>query len=95
MTKIFNIQKNNHKEKDSQPDYRLSFKIEDTFVEGGACWKKQDKNGNTYISCKLGDSYKDHTDESKSRKGYHIEEDASKKPVDSPFEPQNDDISDF
>jgi uncharacterized protein (DUF736 family) len=73
--KFFNLSKVN-KIKDTQPDYRISFKTEDTFVEGGACWKKQDKNGQTFLSCKLGDEYIDHTDSKKSRKGYHIEVDS-------------------
>jgi uncharacterized protein (DUF736 family) len=75
--KFFNLQKNN-KKSEGQPDYRISMRNEDTFFEGGACWIKKDKNGNTFLSCKLGDAWKDHTDESKSRKGFHIEED---KPV--------------
>jgi len=75
--KIFNLMKNTKKTADNQPDYRISFKADDTFVEGGACWKKQDKNGNTYLSCKLSDEYKDHTDSTKSRRGWHIETDNS------------------
>lgn len=72
MIKFFDLHKNK-KEKDNQPDYKISFKTNDTFVEGGACWKKQDKNGNTYLSCKLGDAYKE-------RKGYNIAEDSSTSP---------------
>lgn len=75
MNKIFNLQKNKYKKTEGQPDYRISFKTEDSFVEGGACWIKKDKSGNTYLSCKLGDVYVDHTDMTKTRKGWHIEED--------------------
>ncbi len=76
--------KNTKKETDTQPDYRISFKDGDTFYEGGAGWKKQDKNGNTYISCKLSDIWKDHTDETKTRKGWHIAEDTPAKPQNAP-----------
>ncbi len=72
--KFFNLQKNN-KKSDTQPDYRISFKTADTFIEGGACWIKKDKKGNNFLSCKLADAWKDHTDESKSRKGWHFEVD--------------------
>lgn len=82
MYKIFNLQKNKYKKADTQPDYRISFKTEDAFVEGGACWIKKDKGGNTYLSCKLGDAYRDFTDETKTRKGWHIEEDTKIKTED-------------
>lgn len=74
LIKFFNLQKNT-KKADNQPDYRISFKTGDTFVEGGACWIKKDKSGNNFLSCKLGNTYKDHTDDSKSRKGWHLVED--------------------
>lgn len=70
--KFFALQKANKKGA-TQPDYRISFKTKDTYVEGGACWIKKDKKGNSFLSCKLGDAYKDHTDPKKSRQGYHIE----------------------
>ncbi len=73
-TKFFNIQKAK-KEKDTQPDYKISFKTEDTFVEAGACWKKTDKAGNTFLSCKFGDAWMDGSNGAKNRKGYHIEQD--------------------
>jgi len=77
--KLFNLQKNTQKKDDKQPDYRISFKEKDTFIEGGACWKKQDKNGNTYLSCKLSDEWKDHTDATKFRRGWHLEADNGSK----------------
>jgi len=76
--KFFDLHKNTRKEKDTHPDYNLSFKSEDSFVNGGACWKKQDKNGNTYLSCKFGEAYQD-------RKGYHIAEDGSTKHATDPL----------
>jgi len=86
--KIFNLQKNTLKEQDKHPDYHISFKTDDnTFVQGGACWKKQDKNGATYLFCKLSDKYVDHTDSTKTRRGWHIEPDEE---VKSPVDEQND-----
>ena len=41
--------------------------------------KKQDKNGNTYLSCKLSDEWKDHTDATKFRRGWHLEADNGSK----------------
>ena len=76
--KDFYLKKNIYKKSDTQPDYRISGRDGDTFYEVGGAWIKKDKAGNTFLSCKLGDAWKDHTDETKTRKGWHIEED---KPV--------------
>lgn len=47
----FSIFPNSYKEEGSkQPDYKVSVKEGDNFVEWGACWKKQGKNG-AYLSC--------------------------------------------
>lgn len=93
--KFFNIQKNTTKKSDNQPDYRISFREGDTFFEGGACWKKKDKNGNTFLSCKLSDRYLDHTDSSKNRKGWHLEEDKAEKPQPQAQTAPVDDLNDF
>lgn len=77
--KFFNLQKNN-KKSDNQPDYRISFKTKDTFIEGGACWIKKDKSGNTFLSCKLSDLYTDQSGVKASREGWHIAQDASQTP---------------
>ena len=58
--KMFNIFKNTKKTKEGQPDYRMNVKIGDNYVECGAGWIKDSKNGK-YISCKLNDVYVDHT----------------------------------
>jgi uncharacterized protein (DUF736 family) len=58
----------NDKKNDKEPDYRLSAKIGESFVEIGAGWIKDGKNGNKFISCQFSKPFKD-------RKGYHIEED--------------------
>lgn len=46
----FTIFKNNFKEKETQPDYKINTKEGDEWVEWGACWKKQGSNGQ-YLSC--------------------------------------------
>ena len=75
MNKNFTLSKNKFKKTESQPDYRISMKTNDTFVNLGGAWIKKDKLGNTFLSCKLGDSWTDHTDTSKTRKGWNICED--------------------
>lgn len=52
----FQIFRNKYKKDGStQPDYKISFKNEQTgqYEEIGAGWKKEMKNGEAYISCKL------------------------------------------
>ncbi len=64
--------KNSFKKTDNQPDYKISFKDGESFVDAGGCWIKKTKTGNSYLSCKLGDIFVDHTDSTKSRDGFHI-----------------------
>lgn len=52
----FQIFKNKYKKADNQPDYKISAKIDDKYVEIGAGWKKEMKNGEVYISCKLSEN---------------------------------------
>jgi uncharacterized protein (DUF736 family) len=48
---MISIFKNTKKvEGSKQPDYRITFKNGDKFVDGGALWVKQDKNGNNYLA---------------------------------------------
>lgn len=49
------------------PDYRISIKVGDEFIDAGACWIKDSKNGK-YMSCKLNDPFLD------KRKGFEIVE---------------------
>lgn len=57
--KNFSIFKVTEKTNESQPDYRISARLEnDTFVEVGAGWKKEGEKG-AFISCKLKDTYQD------------------------------------
>lgn len=76
MEKItnFSIFKVTDKKKDNHPDYKLSTKIGDEYVEIGGGWIKDFKGGK-FISCKLSTPYE-------ARNGYHIEVDlADKQPV--------------
>lgn len=94
MIKNFYITKNKFKKTENQPDYKISFKDEkDNFVDLGGAWLKEGKAGK-FFSCALGNAWKDHTNESNSRKGFHIEEDKVEKleieddsndPEDMPF----------
>ena len=58
MIKSFSCFKVNEKENDNQPDYRLSAKIGEDYVDIGAGWIKESKNGK-YISFKLRDVYRE------------------------------------
>src|ERR1700759_2565204 len=49
--------KNNNKEKDSHPDYRLSIKQGEKYVEIGSGWLKESKNGGKFISFQLKKQY--------------------------------------
>ena len=72
--KNFTITKNKFKkEGSSMPDYRMSAKIGEEFVEIGGCWLKEDKNKQKFFSCKLSDLYVDHT-KGTARKGFVITE---------------------
>lgn len=63
--KNFILQKNKFKDTDQKPDYRLVAKEGDDFVEIGGGWKKQDKNGDVYVSCTLSKTHGE-------KKGYKI-----------------------
>ena len=72
MIKNFSITKNKFKkEGSSAPDYRMSSKIGEEFVEIGACWLKDSKDGSKFFSCKMADVYVDH-EKKLARKGFVI-----------------------
>ena len=74
MIKFFNLQKNKYKKTETMPDYKISVNLGDeqsNFVEAGACWIKKNKNGETFLSCKLSDAYADHT-KGVARKGFSL-----------------------
>lgn len=52
----FSIFKNKFKKSENQPDYKMSAKQDDKFIEIGACWIKQSKDGTQYLSCKLSEN---------------------------------------
>jgi uncharacterized protein (DUF736 family) len=59
--KEFLIFKNEHKEKDNQPDYKmmLSFGEEEGLVEGAALWLREGKTGKKFFSGKMSEAYGD------------------------------------
>ena len=65
--KIFAIFKNNDKKNENHPDYNISFKVNDKYLNIGGCWIKEGKSGK-FFSCKLSNGYKE-------IKGFHIERD--------------------
>ena len=72
MQKNFSIFKNKPSENEKAPTHRISMKVGDEYISIGACWSKQSNNGEKYLSCKLQDIYVDHTNQSKSKKGFAI-----------------------
>lgn len=73
--KSFAIFKNLHKKEDKHPDYKISIKIGDKYVDAGGVWLKEGKTGK-FMSCKLNDARD-------TRQGFRIEvEDAPLKETD-------------
>lgn len=70
--KNFNCFKVTEKKNDKQPDYRLSAKFGDEYVEIGAGWAKENPKGK-YISFKLSEPYN-------KRRGYSLIEEANVAP---------------
>lgn len=46
----------NDKKKDTQPDYKISVKVGEVYMDAGACWIKEGKKAK-YLSCKLNDEF--------------------------------------
>ena len=65
ITQFAIFKNNNKKEGSKEPDYNLSTKIGEEFVDIGAAWIKEGKNGK-YFSIQLKKPYKD-------KKGYYLE----------------------
>ncbi len=80
MINSFSIFKNTRKEKETQPDYNMSAKVGDEFVDIGACWLKDGKSGK-FFSCQLKKEYQD-------KKGYEIIE-IGKDTTPEPKSPEN------
>lgn len=77
--KNFSLQKNKYKKTEQAPDYKISVKLGEHFTEAGACWIKKDKNGNTFLSCKLSDIFVDHT-KGVARAGFDLVQEQSQNP---------------
>lgn len=84
MIKNFSIFKNKQSDNEKLPTHSLSAKIGEEFVTIGACWTKEGKAGK-YLSCKLQDVYVDHTDRTKTRKGYAIADEKTIQLPDAPI----------
>lgn len=56
MNKNFSIFKAKEKKSEKAPDYNISLKVGEHYVNVGACWLKEGKSGK-YFSCKLSDGY--------------------------------------
>jgi uncharacterized protein (DUF736 family) len=56
------------KKSEKSPDFKISAKIDDKFVEIGAGWSRKSAKGTNFISCLLSKPYQD-------RKGFHLMED--------------------
>lgn len=68
MIKQFAIFKAKEKKNEKSPDYNISVKVGEKYLNVGGCWLKEGKGGK-YFSCKLSDGYQD-------RKGFSITEDS-------------------
>lgn len=70
MNKTFGIFKNKRKVAgDSKPDYNISMKVGDKYIDIGGAWLKEAKDGSKFFSCKLSNAYGE-------RKGYQVVEDS-------------------
>jgi hypothetical protein len=71
MIKNFSIFKQDTKGNEKLPTHTISAKVGEDYVNVGACWTKDSTKGK-FLSCTLQNEYVDHTDSSKTRKGYKI-----------------------
>lgn len=51
----FAIFKNQHKKEDKHPDYKISVKVGDVYVDAGGVWIKEGKAGK-FFSCRLNEA---------------------------------------
>jgi uncharacterized protein (DUF736 family) len=71
MIKNFSIFKLKEQKNEKSPTHTISAKIGEEYVTIGCCWTKEGKGGK-FLSCKLQDVYVDHTDNTKTKKGFAI-----------------------
>lgn len=70
--KSFSITRNKFKKpEDKTPDYKMSVKIDEEFVECAGLWLKDAKDGSKFFSGKMSNGWVDHT-KGRSRKGFSI-----------------------
>lgn len=72
MIKTFNIIKAKQSDNTKLPTHVISTKMGEGFVNIGACWTKDMKNGAKFLSCKLSDVWVSTKDNTKSQKSYVI-----------------------
>lgn len=58
MNKQFAIFKNKDKKNEKSPDYNISFKVGEKYLNIGGCWLREGKQ-EKFFSCKLSNGYKD------------------------------------
>lgn len=77
MIKNFAIFQNTNKENEKQPDYKMSVKIGDKFVDAGVGWKRTSEKGVVYLSMKLSDPWeKEYEGVKKSGPGFYLAEES-------------------
>ena len=93
--KNFSIFRNKPSENPKAPTHIISLKIGEKYEKVGACWSKDMKDGQKYLSCMLQDVYVDHTDRSKSKTGFSIVDDKSipKVEVEPDMPPESPELS--
>lgn len=92
--KNFSIFKNKPSDNEKLPTHSISANVgtKETpeYVTIGACWTKEGKGGK-FLSCKLQDAFVDHTDRTKTKKGFAIV-DESPQAVDEDTEQPPDEV---
>lgn len=71
--KNFSIFKAKEKKNEKSPDYNISLKVGEKYMNVGGCWLKDGKDGGKYFSCKLSDGYQ-------GKYGFSLTEDKLEKP---------------
>lgn len=96
MIKNFSIFRNKPSENEKLPTHSISTNVgtkeKPEYVNIGACWTKE-STGGKFLSCKLQDVYVDHTDRTKTKKGFVIVDEKLVKEVDEDTEqPPEEDV---
>jgi len=95
MLKFFSIFKNKPSDNDKLPTHTISANVgtkeNPEYVNIGACWTKEGDKGK-YLSCKLQDAWVDHTDRTKTRKGFAISDEKLIQKEDEDTEQPPDDV---